>query len=105
MEKNSCESGSCGSCAVGLCGSGACGGCGHNHHSGIKLLAKVIALIFIVCFSLKVGEIKGMLESNHMYRSQGAFRGNMMYGNGSGWDKTQPTPTESNNPAPVAPVK
>ena len=92
--KNTCQDGTCGG---GSCG---CSCCSHKHH-GLKMLAKVIGLIFIVCFSLKMGEIKGMLESSHMmYRSQGQFQGGMMHA--SGWNTMQPASDGTNAVAPAA---
>jgi hypothetical protein len=76
---NTCKDGSCEGCAVGMCG-GRCG-CGH-HHNPIKLLVKVILLIFVTCIAFKMGEVKGLLENAHMYREYGG----MMSERGSGWN-------------------
>lgn len=64
----------------GICNHGACG-CGEHHKHIMKGFLKLAIAVILFCFAFQMGELKGMLRSEHMRgydQSYGADRGGVM---------------------------
>jgi len=101
MENN--KSGN-GVCEMGgdACGNGC--GCKHHHMHILKWLIKIVIVVIIFSFGVKLGEMKGEIEA---YSGHHAYRGGMMLQNSGYYGAGQGMMMEDGTgvmPSPTAPA-